>query len=124
MKRGRSEEANAMPATFHDLGLTESVGDESAEQDVDDYLLIQPEHAQDRSTVPTTAKKRPSRKQLFDATTSAFNLLAVLLSRDKRFAAQISTPLVPYRSVLELIDETSAILLDDQSVPTTSVEHG
>ena len=124
MKRGRSEIGGAMPATFHDLGLTESVGSESAEQDVDDYLLVQPENAQNRSTVPTAAKKRPSRKQLFDAMTSAFNLLAVLLSRDKRFAAQIGTILVPFRSVSELIDESTAILLEHQSVPTTSIEHG
>jgi len=89
------------------------VTDEAAEQDVDDYLLLQPETIERRSAVHRAVKKRPSRKELFDVLTSAFTLLAVSLSRDKRFAALI-TPPMPHPFGSELFDDSTAILLDEQ----------
>ena len=89
--------------------------EETITQDVDDFLLSRPEVDESgATTVVSMQRKRPSKKEVSEAMTSAFHLLAALLAKDKHFASSIGSQPLVHQSILELVNDENAALLDNQ----------
>ena len=87
--------------------------DDTTAEHVDDFLLSHPETHEDGIV---NQQSRPSKSEIGEAMTSPCHLLAALLSRDKRFASSIGSQPQVSTSVLQVIDDRTAVLLDQRSV--------
>lgn len=114
-KRNRVDQAPSQQQSTEQSNANEQMEDfeETISRDVDDFLLSRPEGA----GVDAAEQKPPNKHELFEAMLNPFHLMSALLSRDKDFASAIGSQPMVTTSVLTLVDESSTVLLDKQSVP-------
>lgn len=66
----------------------------------------------ERSHLGEIKNMKPSKMELSTSLLSPFHLFAALLERDKHFASNITPEKPPTSSILELVDESLAGVLD------------
>ena len=93
--------------------------EETISRDVDDFLLSRPVNA----GVDATQQKPPNKQELFEAMLNPFHVMSALLARDKTFASAIGSQPVVIASVLSLVDDSSTVLLDRQSVSSRAADN-
>jgi hypothetical protein len=79
--------------------------------DVEHFLFSKPE-ADVEEALGT--REPPTRSELIEASFSLFHFLPILLSRDAAFASSIGSQPLVRQSVLDLIDDETTALLDNQ----------
>lgn len=81
--------------------------------DVDDYLMVQPERIPDVDQTATTPQRRgPNPADKIQAMTNPAYLLSTLLQRDRPFASRSATRMIEDVSVKDLMNATAGRDLD------------
>lgn len=84
--------------------------DETAEKDLEDFLMAHPDG--ERPHIGEMRNMKPSKMELSTSLLSPFHLLTALLERDKHFASKIAPEDPPTSSILDIVDDHTAEVLD------------
>jgi len=109
-KRNRAEPTSTQPTGQPDSEEQTTLEfEDDVSHDVGDFLL-----SQQGTDTDAIFDSKPTRSEMIEASFSPFNLLPALLARDKQFASAIGSQPLVGGSVIEMIDETTMALLDQQ----------